>query len=58
MDRIALILAAGIGSRMASSISKVLHEIDGKTFIENVLDQLALANISKIIVVVGYKKSK
>ena len=50
------ILAAGKGKRMKSSLPKVLHEINNKTLIENVIETSCKLNSNKIIVIVGYKK--
>lgn len=49
----ALILAAGKGTRMRSSISKVLHKILDKTIIEYVVDALEFEAVERIGVVVG-----
>ncbi|HQL43700.1 MAG TPA: NTP transferase domain-containing protein [Spirochaetota bacterium] len=53
----AVILAAGKGVRMQSSLPKVLHSLAGKPLIQHVIDNLVRAGIShnNIIVVVGYK---
>tara|TARA_Y100001960_G_scaffold281090_1_gene314423 strand:- start:60 stop:788 length:729 start_codon:yes stop_codon:yes gene_type:complete len=50
------ILAAGKGKRMKSSLPKVLHTINNKTLIENVLETSFELNSNKVIVIVGYKK--
>ena len=50
------ILAAGKGKRMKSSLPKVLHQINNKTLIENVIETSLKLNSNKIIVIVGYKK--
>jgi len=50
------ILAAGKGKRMKSSLPKVLHQINNKTLIENVIETSFKLNSNKIIVIVGYKK--
>jgi bifunctional UDP-N-acetylglucosamine pyrophosphorylase/glucosamine-1-phosphate N-acetyltransferase len=49
----AIVLAAGLGSRMKSSKPKVLHEIAGRTLVNHVLDTLDVAGISRSIVVVS-----
>ena len=53
----AVILAAGKGVRMQSSLPKVLHSLAGKPLVQHVIDNLSGAGISHndIIVVVGYK---
>ncbi len=50
-----LILAAGKGVRMKSDIPKVLHQLAGKPLVMHVVDNLKLAGIEDIIVVVGYR---
>ena len=47
------ILAAGKGKRMKSSLPKVLHEINNKTLIENVIETSCKLNSNKIIVIVN-----
>jgi len=37
----AIVLAAGEGTRMKSSTSKVLHPIAGKTIVNHVIDAVA-----------------
>jgi bifunctional UDP-N-acetylglucosamine pyrophosphorylase/glucosamine-1-phosphate N-acetyltransferase len=54
----ALILAAGKGKRMKSQKSKVLHEINGKTLVEYVVEALELDNIERIGVVVSRQNEK
>lgn len=51
----AIILAAGEGTRMKSSLPKVLHSICGKPMIKYLIDTLSEAGIKKIIVIVGHK---
>ena len=51
-----IILAAGKGTRMKSSLPKVLHEILGKTLVERVIDQILKIEInSEIFVIVGHQ---
>ena len=50
-----IILAAGKGTRMDSSIPKVLHKINGKTMIEHVIEKTNSLKPKKIIVVIGYE---
>ena len=49
------ILAAGKGTRMVSSLPKVLHELAGKTLISRVLDSCSKLNPEKIFVITGHK---
>ncbi|MCK4918033.1 MAG: bifunctional N-acetylglucosamine-1-phosphate uridyltransferase/glucosamine-1-phosphate acetyltransferase [Candidatus Omnitrophica bacterium] len=53
----AIVLAAGKGKRMNSTLPKVLHPLLGKLLVFHVLDKLLFLNkyIRQIIVVVGYK---
>ena len=50
------ILAAGKGTRMNSSIPKVLHVVNNRALIENVIDTATKLNYEKIITLVGFKK--
>jgi bifunctional UDP-N-acetylglucosamine pyrophosphorylase/glucosamine-1-phosphate N-acetyltransferase/UDP-N-acetylglucosamine pyrophosphorylase len=52
---IAIILAAGKGTRMGGDLPKVLFEAAGKPLVRWVLDALAAAGIQDRIVVVGYR---
>lgn len=54
MQKSAIILAAGKGTRMKSKLYKVLHQVCGKTMVEHVLGQLEKAKIDNIVMVVGY----
>ncbi len=55
---IAIVLAAGKGTRMNSDLPKVLHEAAGKTLLAWVLDALNDAGCQEQIVVVGYGGDK
>ena len=52
---VAIILAAGEGTRMKSSIPKVLHPICGRPMIEYLIDAMNSIGIKNIIIVVGHK---
>jgi len=52
---IAVVLAAGMGTRMKSDLPKVLVPVLGRPMIEFVLDALTAAGIAKTIVVIGYR---
>ena len=52
---IAIVLAAGKGTRMKSDLPKVLCQANGRPLVEYVLDSLRDAGVEKIVVVVGYK---
>lgn len=45
VNKNAIILAAGKGTRMKSKLHKVLHQVCGKTMVEHVLTQLQAADI-------------
>ncbi len=49
----AIVLAAGIGSRMRSALPKVMHAIAGRPMVGHVLATLAEAEIAPIVVVIG-----
>jgi len=51
----AIILAAGEGTRMKSSIPKVLHPICGKPMIKYLIDAIKFTGVKKIIAVVGHR---
>ena len=52
----AIILAAGKGTRMKSSLPKVLHKISGKALVERVIDSiLKINNLSEIFVITGHQ---
>jgi bifunctional UDP-N-acetylglucosamine pyrophosphorylase/glucosamine-1-phosphate N-acetyltransferase len=55
--RLAIVLAAGEGTRMKSARPKVLHEIAGRTMLAHVLDAVAAAGAQRIAVVVGSDRS-
>lgn len=50
-----IILAAGEGTRMKSSLPKVLHNICGKPMIQYLIDNVNSIGIDKVIVIVGHK---
>lgn len=52
--RLAIILAAGKGSRMKSDIYKVLHKLNGQTMVEHILDTLEAARLDRIITIIGH----
>ncbi|MGE5573940.1 MAG: bifunctional UDP-N-acetylglucosamine diphosphorylase/glucosamine-1-phosphate N-acetyltransferase GlmU [Bacteroidota bacterium] len=51
---VAIVLAAGLGTRMKSRIPKVMHEICGKPMVSYVLDAVEAAGAKRVIVVVGH----
>ena len=48
-----IILAAGAGKRMKSSLPKVLHPFAGKTLLEQVLDRLKATGLERLCVVLS-----
>ncbi|MGF1600552.1 MAG: bifunctional UDP-N-acetylglucosamine diphosphorylase/glucosamine-1-phosphate N-acetyltransferase GlmU [Thermosynechococcaceae cyanobacterium] len=56
MSKIAVaILAAGKGTRMKSSLPKVLHQLGGRSLVERVLLSATELNPSRSMVIVGYE---
>ena len=55
-DRAAVILAAGVSSRMNTMMPKVLHEVCGRPMLSYVVDACRKARIDRIICVVGYRR--
>ena len=53
-----IILAAGRGVRMASSMPKVLHKLLGRPILSYVIDAVRGLGLKRICVVVGYKAEK
>jgi bifunctional UDP-N-acetylglucosamine pyrophosphorylase/glucosamine-1-phosphate N-acetyltransferase/UDP-N-acetylglucosamine pyrophosphorylase len=52
---VAILLAAGKGTRMKSDLPKVLVEVCGRPMVQYVLDALEAGGIGRTIVVVGYR---
>jgi bifunctional UDP-N-acetylglucosamine pyrophosphorylase/glucosamine-1-phosphate N-acetyltransferase len=50
---LAVILAAGEGTRMKSSLPKVLHQVAGRSMLAHVLTAVAEAGVESVAVVVG-----
>ncbi len=55
---LAIVLAAGKGTRMESDLPKVLVPACGRPLVEYVLDALDQAHVDDIVVVVGYQADK
>jgi bifunctional UDP-N-acetylglucosamine pyrophosphorylase/glucosamine-1-phosphate N-acetyltransferase len=51
----AVILAAGAGTRMKSSLPKVLHELSGKALVRWVIDSVSKLKPDNIIVILGHQ---
>jgi bifunctional UDP-N-acetylglucosamine pyrophosphorylase/glucosamine-1-phosphate N-acetyltransferase/UDP-N-acetylglucosamine pyrophosphorylase len=54
-DALAVVLAAGMGTRMKSDLPKVLCPVLGRPMIEFVLDALQAAGVARVIAVIGYR---
>ena len=48
------ILAAGKGTRMASTLPKVLHKLSGKTLLQRVINSCNELKPYKIFIIVGF----
>lgn len=55
---VAVIMAAGKGTRMKTNKSKVVHKIYGKELIKRVVETAKKVNVDDIITVVGYQKEQ
>lgn len=55
---IALVLAAGKGTRMKSDKSKLVHKIYGKELVKRVVETAKKSGVNDVIAVVGYKKEQ
>lgn len=53
---VAIILAAGKGTRMRSELPKVLHEVGGRPMVCAVVDACRDAGCQRVVLVVGYKQ--
>ncbi len=49
------ILAAGKGTRMKSTLPKVLHQLGSKTLVERAIDSCHLSKPDRTIVIIGYE---
>ena len=54
VERVAIILAAGVSKRMNTQLAKVLHEVCGRPMLAYVLDACREIEVSKIYVIVGF----
>ncbi len=53
-ERMAIILAAGVSSRMNTQLPKVLHEVCGRPMLAYVLDACREVGVARMYVVVGF----
>ncbi len=51
-----VIMAAGKGTRMKSTLPKVLHRLGGKTLLEHVIDTAAQLNARSAVVITGHER--
>lgn len=54
-EPVAVVLAAGKGTRMKSDLPKVLHEVCGKSMVEHVFDAVREAGVTRIVCVIGHE---
>jgi len=54
----AIILAAGMGTRMKSDLHKVLHPIAGRSMLHHLIDSFATAGAARQVVVVGARRDQ
>ena len=54
----AIVLAAGLGTRMKSSQAKVLHEILGRPMLAYLIDTLKSVGVEDIVLVVGHQAER
>ena len=55
---IALVLAAGKGTRMKSDKSKLVHKIYGKELVKRVVETAKKSGVDDVVAIVGYKKEQ
>ena len=53
MNRYAVVLAAGQGTRMKSKLYKVMHPVMGKPMVGHVVDETKEANVDQVVTVTG-----
>lgn len=53
-ELIAVILAAGKGTRMRSKLPKVLHKVGGKEMLQHVIDAATVAGADEKVVIIGH----
>ena len=55
-ETLAIVLAAGQGTRMNSELPKVLFPVCGKPMVRHVVETLRKAAVTQIILVVGFQE--
>ena len=58
MNKFAIILAAGKGTRMKSALPKVLHKVAGKSMLAHVLTSVSEVDMTKNVVIVGHEADR
>lgn len=58
MQKHAVILAAGKGTRMKSKLYKVLHPVAGQAMVQHVIDSVRNAGVETVVTVVGHGAEK
>lgn len=54
-ELVAVILAAGKGTRMRSKLPKVLHKVGGKAMLQHVIDAATVAGCDDKVVIIGHE---
>jgi bifunctional UDP-N-acetylglucosamine pyrophosphorylase/glucosamine-1-phosphate N-acetyltransferase len=54
VEKVAIVLAAGVSKRMNTQLAKVLHEVCGRPMLAYVLDACRAVGVAKIYVIVGF----
>jgi len=57
-DVIALVLAAGQGTRMKSDLAKVLHPMAGQPLLAHVVETLDALEVGRVLVVIGHQRDR
>ncbi len=57
-ETIAIVMAAGKGTRMKSKKSKLVHQIYGKELVKRAVENAKKAGIDDVVAVVGYQKEQ
>ena len=57
-DMMAIVLAAGKGTRMKSNKSKIVHKIYGKEMVKRVVEAAKKADVLDVVAVVGHQKEQ
>jgi bifunctional UDP-N-acetylglucosamine pyrophosphorylase / glucosamine-1-phosphate N-acetyltransferase len=58
VQRVAIILAAGVSKRMNTKLAKVLHEVCGRPMLDYVIDACRGVGVDKMYIVVGFSANE